>query len=431
MLVATVGEEHFPATQEAILSVATALDEAQLQSGDQYLHEVKLMHVEAGFEWSSPLERQLYLCKRALKRHRGPEIRAKEVQIADLSQEAWDMKCLDKGAYTRPAWMYAMAVSWMLRACEATELRMGDLALDWETKTVALKIRKSKTDQAAKGTVRTLACCKRSECTKECPFSLAVRSLAEKPNGKATDFLFSMQGEREKNQGPHIEVLGQVLGRRPYRSLGKALGCHVLHKKRNGRAGHLILGSVEKLSCFPLHGGSVARETNEREIEGHDGGRGKGFGHQPHTVLGKMDGNTDREQGEVTKDTDREIISPGKPRQGQRGKAQRDSGAANSRAGTGHPVSHPDTRGPRGSAALGNLPDERQEESNPRGYKGCVADGLERVVHGLRVALCAAGGKGDPVKDPTGLSTQMHQMREGQRAARESSRRCWFGAADV
>ena len=200
LLVATVGEEHFPATQEAILSVATALDEAQLQSGDQYLHEVKLMHVEAGFEWSSPLERQLYLCKRALKRHRGPEIRAKEVQIADLSQEAWDMKCLDKGAYTRPAWMYAMAVSWMLRACEATELRMGDLALDWETKTVALKIRKSKTDQAAKGTVRTLACCKRSECTKECPFSLAVRSLAEKPNGKATDFLFSMQGRGKRTR---------------------------------------------------------------------------------------------------------------------------------------------------------------------------------------------------------------------------------------
>ena len=197
---AAVGEEHFPVNQESILSVATALDEAQLQSGDQYIHEVKLMHIEAGFEWTSPLERQLFLCKKALRRHRGPEIRAKELQISDLSQEVWNEKCLAKGAYTRPAWLYAMSVMWMLRACEATDLRMGDVTVDWEAKTVALKIRKSKTDQAAKGATRTLACCGRQDCTRECPFSLAVMTLAEKPHGKITDFLFSIQGRGKRDR---------------------------------------------------------------------------------------------------------------------------------------------------------------------------------------------------------------------------------------
>ena len=200
LLVAVVGEEHFPVNQESILSVATALDEAQLQSGDRYIHEVKFMHIEAGFEWSSPLERQLFLCKKALRRHRGPEIRAKELQIADLSQDVWVEKCMAKGAYTRPAWLYAMAVMWMLRACEVTELRMGDVTVDWEARTIALKIRKSKTDQAAKGATRTLACCGRQECTRECPFSLAVMTLAEKPNGKITDFLFSIQGRGKRDR---------------------------------------------------------------------------------------------------------------------------------------------------------------------------------------------------------------------------------------
>ena len=74
ILKATCGEEYFPLHQESILCVSTALDEAQLQSGDQYIHELKLMHIEAGFDWSAPLERQLFLCKKALKRHRGPEV---------------------------------------------------------------------------------------------------------------------------------------------------------------------------------------------------------------------------------------------------------------------------------------------------------------------------------------------------------------------
>ena len=192
ILKATCGEEYFPLHQESILVVSTALDEAQLQSGDQYIHELKLMHIEAGFDWSAPLERQLFLCKKALKRHRGPEVRAKELQIAELKTEAWENKCTTKGGYTRPAWMYALALSWMLRACEVTELRMSDVEVAFAEKTVGLRIRKSKTDQAARGTLRTLSCCGRQTCTRECPWALAVRVVADRPNGKPEDFLFAV-----------------------------------------------------------------------------------------------------------------------------------------------------------------------------------------------------------------------------------------------
>eukprot|EP00435_Cladocopium_sp_Y103_P033863 s2227_g8.t1 len=211
LLTAILGEEHFPVNQEVILAVATALDEAQLQSGDQYIHEVKLMHIEAGYEWGAPLERQLFLCKKALKRHRGPEVRAKELQLADINQEVWDEKQTHKGNYIRPAWMYAVAVLWMLRACEVTDLRMGDVEVDFERKLVALKIRKSKTDQSAKGTTRTLACCGRQSCSRECPWSTAVQLLSERPNGKATDFLFATNGRVRRDRAHTAKCWAKML----------------------------------------------------------------------------------------------------------------------------------------------------------------------------------------------------------------------------
>lgn len=96
-------QDPLPLNQEIILAVAAALDEAQLQSGDQYIHELKLMHVEAGFEWGAPLERQLFLCKKALKRHRGPEVRAKEVKLGEISEEMWNKKCRGTVGHVRPA----------------------------------------------------------------------------------------------------------------------------------------------------------------------------------------------------------------------------------------------------------------------------------------------------------------------------------------
>ena len=213
LLSATCQKDHFPVNQEVILAISTTLDEAQLQSGDQYIHGPKLMHIEAGYDWTAPLERQLFLCKKALKRHRGPEVRAKELQVKEISEETWEEKCNDKNAYVRPAWMYAIAVAWMLRACEATELWMSDVEINFEGKKVGLLIRKSKTDQAAKGVKRTLACNGRQTCTRECPFSLAIRVLAERPNGKPGDYLFGLTVGAKRNRTHTAKCWAKVLHR--------------------------------------------------------------------------------------------------------------------------------------------------------------------------------------------------------------------------
>ena len=120
-------EDPFPVNQELLIGVGTALDEAQLQSGDQYVHEVKLMQLEAGYEWSMPLERQLYLVKNALKRHKGPETRATEVKLENLSDEVWEKRVRGTVSHERPAWSYAFACIWMLRAAEVAKVKTKDV----------------------------------------------------------------------------------------------------------------------------------------------------------------------------------------------------------------------------------------------------------------------------------------------------------------
>eukprot|EP00438_Fugacium_kawagutii_P013979 Skav200730 [mRNA] locus=scaffold274:57547:58635:+ [translate_table: standard] len=161
------------------------------------------MHVEAGNDWGASLERQLFLCKKALKRHRGPEIRAKELQVKNIPEETWEKRCEEKGNFVRPAWVYGLAVVWMLRAGEVADLKMGDVDVCFQSKLVVLSIRKSKTDQAAKGVKRTLKCCSREECERICPFSLTVRILAERVNAKANEALFKTIG-RVKRDRSHV-----------------------------------------------------------------------------------------------------------------------------------------------------------------------------------------------------------------------------------
>lgn len=136
-------------------------------------------------------------------------------------------------------------------------------------------------------------------------------------------------GKGKERQSSHGEVLGQAFGRGPHRPLSETFGCHVLHQKRHGRAGHFFLGSVEKLSCLPIHGGGLARKANEREVEGHDGGGGKALGGEPHTVPREMDGGIGGEQVELTGNTSCEISVPSGPRQGERGKVRRGTSTTN------------------------------------------------------------------------------------------------------
>ena len=47
----------------------------------------------------------------------------------------------------RTAWSYAWATLWMLRAIEASQVKAGQVQVDFENKVVKLYIAKSKTDQ--------------------------------------------------------------------------------------------------------------------------------------------------------------------------------------------------------------------------------------------------------------------------------------------
>ena len=181
----------FPLTRDIITLVGTALDEAKIQSGDQYINELKLMHIEDGHNWCAPLERQMYLVKLALKRHKGPEQRAHEVKPEDVEALTWEAKCSKYRGHQRPAWSYAFACVWMLRAAEAVRVKVKHLRLDHLTKTVSIHIPFSKMDQRGKGATRTLTCmCWDGNCGRWCAWGLSLRALAEHTveNGEAMLF---------------------------------------------------------------------------------------------------------------------------------------------------------------------------------------------------------------------------------------------------
>lgn len=159
----------FPLTRDIITLVGMALDEAKIQSGDQYINELKLMHIEDGHNWSAPLERQLFLVKLALKRHKGPEQRAHEVKPEDFDVLTWEARCSKYRGHQRPAWSYAFACVWMLRAAEMVRVKVKHVRLDHLTKTVSLHIPFSKMDQRGKGATRTLTCmCWEGRCNRWC-----------------------------------------------------------------------------------------------------------------------------------------------------------------------------------------------------------------------------------------------------------------------
>lgn len=89
-----------------------------MRAGGQYLAEAKAMHVQAGFEWSLQLDKQMASCKRATQRDKGPEVRAKEVKIGDISDNKWTESNDMPKEPKRVAWSCEWAVVWMLRAVQ-------------------------------------------------------------------------------------------------------------------------------------------------------------------------------------------------------------------------------------------------------------------------------------------------------------------------
>ena len=87
------GAETFPLKTETVEAVAAAIKAVGWTSGDQYINELKLMHIEAGWGVSQQLRRALADCKRSLRRNRGPAKRAPEFKLEDIEQMKWILTC--------------------------------------------------------------------------------------------------------------------------------------------------------------------------------------------------------------------------------------------------------------------------------------------------------------------------------------------------
>ena len=112
-----------PVSSETMIEMAAILDEAKIQSADQYLAEAKWAHIEEGHRWDEALERKFTMCKRALKRDNGPEKRAQEVKLEELSTDTWAMVSDKKSEPRRIAWICAWTVIWMLRSIEVVNVK--------------------------------------------------------------------------------------------------------------------------------------------------------------------------------------------------------------------------------------------------------------------------------------------------------------------
>eukprot|EP00435_Cladocopium_sp_Y103_P018952 s4633_g4.t1 len=199
-LVSACGSSREDMNAETISAVAAALDEAKLQSAEQYLAELKWIRIESGLKWDEVMERRMVLCKRALKRDIGPEKRALEVKIEEIEDEKWFRTTTSPRSPVRTAWSYAWACIWMLRVAEAADVLVGHVRLNWQNKEVKLIIPRSKKDQEAKGVTRTLTCCGQGDCRRDCPWQLAVLATSRASNNAEDPLFGNVNGNKVPKQ---------------------------------------------------------------------------------------------------------------------------------------------------------------------------------------------------------------------------------------
>ena len=236
-----------PLSREVIEKTAAALKGASLASADQYLNELKLMHVEAGFEVPAWMQRTFALCKKALMRNGGPTKRAPELNLCKMSKDTWDYVSRKPKQYCRPMLAFAWGVVWMLREVELGAVKWNHVETNEGSRTITMYTPKSKMDQMGKGVKRSLRCCGDSPCTRHCVWELLTLLKKEKlANQREDDYVFvdNSGGKVSKNNmvKSWMEASGQKVSGHSARRSGAMLYT---------RAG--ILGPVEEL------GGSFLR----------------------------------------------------------------------------------------------------------------------------------------------------------------------------
>ena len=125
--------------------MAAALKEAGLRSGQQYMIELKLTHMEAGFNVEPWPKRSLDLC---LERERGRVARAAEVRLDKMrDDEPVLMGPREKGTPVAAVQMFVWAAVWMLRQIEMRNMKVGHVTLRSPERTITIWLPISKCDQ--------------------------------------------------------------------------------------------------------------------------------------------------------------------------------------------------------------------------------------------------------------------------------------------
>ena len=162
-----------PLDKETVEGVAAALKEAGLKSGQQYMTELRLMHIEAGFDVEPWLKRCFDLCKKSLERERGPVTRAAEVKLETIDGSRSNPgRRRQKGQPMSGAKMFLWAAIWMLREIEVRNMKVKDIKLQGDLQVVSIWLPVSKCDQSGAGVRRTLKCRCCGPCMEVCPWKV-------------------------------------------------------------------------------------------------------------------------------------------------------------------------------------------------------------------------------------------------------------------
>ena len=171
--VVPMDQECLPLARSTIERVAAAIKVGGMKSGDQYVNELKLWHIEEGHPVPPWMGRLITLCKKSLNRNKGPVKRAKEFQVENLGEEMWLARPESNELCNTPALSYAWACVWMLRCVELCNCRWEHVTLSLDKSAVKLFLPKSKMDQSAGGVTRTLKCCGETPCSRFCAYGVA------------------------------------------------------------------------------------------------------------------------------------------------------------------------------------------------------------------------------------------------------------------
>ena len=191
-------EPVFPLQKQVIEGVAAALRQAGMKSSDQYLNELKLLHVELGYPTPPWMIRCLWLCKRAAMRDKGPVKHAVEMNPREFKDEQWSVEMVEPQGIKRPCPCYLWACVWMLREIEARACNWQDVSVNMKEKTISLLIPKSKMDQKGVGVKRTLRCCGKRPCSNMCVWKVwkALKAPREVRAGEHDPMFVNNAGQR-------------------------------------------------------------------------------------------------------------------------------------------------------------------------------------------------------------------------------------------